>query len=535
MPNIWLASWRVASATAIGYSRSLRVFRRRITGLLNAPLARSTIVQTYNDLETNVKTANRFRLAALAGAALLAACGGGGDDPPAPPPPPPVPEETRAQDSRTFTPQDPSATTFAAMSGVMVGTERWAGVLNGAAYRVEVPSSGWNGKLVMYAHGYRGEGSVLTVSNPSIRRYLIENGYAWAASSYSTNFYDVRAGVEDTNALALAFTRIAATNGRALAAPDRIYITGHSMGGHVTGAAIEQEAAATAKNKVSYHGAVPMCGVMGDAELFNRFAGMQVTAQALAGVPSYPTDKWSEIAGLVTGTLFSTFTATSIVPTAQGVKYLSVVENLTGGERPMFDEGVLYGRSFQSAYGTFGSDGTVTGILNRNILDTNAFTYLIAGDVPGSTALNTAVQKLTAAPDANRLRRDGLRWVPAINGEFKIPVVSIHTLGDLFVPFSMQQVYQQRAAAKGNAGWLVQRAIRGASHCDFTVAEQVRAFEDMVVWEQTGVKPAGDDVMTPATVANAAYGCTFTDSALGPDDTGSAAASFRPIAPACPP
>jgi hypothetical protein len=145
------------------------------------------------------------------------------------------------------------------------------------------------------------------------------------------------------------------------------------------------------------------------------------------------------------------------------------------------------------------------------------------------------VQKLTAAPDANRLRRDGLRWVPAINGEFKIPVVSIHTLGDLFVPFSMQQVYQQRAAAKGNADWLVQRAIRGASHCDFTTAEQVRAFEDMVVWEQTGVKPAGDDVMTPATVANAAYGCTFTNSTLGVDDAGSAAASFRPIAPACPP
>ncbi|WP_143435893.1 alpha/beta hydrolase [Hydrogenophaga sp. IBVHS1] len=483
-----------------------------------------------------MKTANRFRLAILAGAALLAACGGGGDDPVVVAPPPPVvPEETRAQDSRTFTPQDPSATTFAAMAGVVAGTDRWAGVLNGAAYRVEVPATGWNGKLVMYAHGFRGEGSVLTVSNPSIRRYLIENGYAWAASSYSTNYYDVRTGVEDTNALALAFTRIAATNGRALAAPDRIYITGHSMGGHVTGAAIEQEAMATAKNKVSYHGAVPMCGVMGDAELFNRFAGMQVTAQALAGVPSYPTDKWSEIVGLVTSSLFSTFTAANIVPTAQGVKYLSVVENLTGGERPMFDEGVLYGRSFQSAYGTFGSDGTVTGILNRNILDTNAFTYLIAGDVPGSTALNNSVQKLTAAPDANRLRRDGLRWVPAINGEFSIPVVSIHTLGDLFVPFSMQQVYQQRAAAKGNAGWLVQRAIRGASHCDFTTAEQVRAFEDMVTWEQTGVKPAGDDVMTPATVANAAYGCTFTDSTLGVDDTGSAASAFRPLAPACPP
>jgi hypothetical protein len=461
-----------------------------------------------------VKTQNRVRFAVLAGAALLAACGGGGDDPVAVAPAPVVPEETRAQDSRTFTPADPTATTFAAMPGVMAGTDRWAGVLNGAAYRVEVPAN-WNGKLVMYAHGFRGEGPTLTVDNPGIRRHLIESGYAWAASSYSTNFYDVRAGVEDTNALALAFNNIAAANGRTLPAPDRIYITGVSMGGHITGAAIEAEAAATANNKVRYHGAVPMCGVMGGAELFNRFAGMQVTAQALAGVPSYPTNKWSEIVNLVTGTLFTTFPS---VPTAQGAKYLSVVENLTGGERPLFDQGIAFGGSFGFAYGTFGSDGTVTGILNRNVLDTNALTYVIAGDAPGSNALNASVQKLTAAPDANRLRTDGLRWIPAINGEFNIPVVSIHTLGDLFVPFSMQQVYQQRAAANGSANWLVQRAIRGASHCDFTVAEQVQAFEDMVVWEQTGVKPGGDDVITPATVADPNYGCTYTNNTIGVDD-----------------
>jgi hypothetical protein len=82
----------------------------------------------------------------------------------------------------------------------------------------------------------------------------------------------------------------------------------------------------------------------------------------------------------------------------------------------------------------------------------------------------------------------------------------------------MQQVYQQRTAARGNSNWLVQRAIRGASHCDFTVAEQVQAFTDMVAWEQGGPRPAGDDVVTPATVAASSYGCTFTNNTLGPDD-----------------
>jgi len=478
-------------------------------------------------------TPTPFRLAtlAIASATLLAACGGDSTDPV-------VPEETRAHDTRSFT-ADATATTFTAMAAAagdvtdMTTTSRWAGVLGGAAYRIEVPAN-WNGKLVMYAHGYAGTGAALGVSNPSIRRYLVQNGYAWAASSYSKNYYDVRAGVEDTNALALEFTKIAAAKGRALAEPGKTYITGHSMGGHITAAAIEDEAAATAVHKVKYNGAVPMCGVLGDAELFNQFAAMQVTAQALAGLPSYPTDKFAEIKTLVDTALFTTFPS---VPTAAGAKYLSVVKGITGGDRPMFDQGIAYGGSFPSAYGTFGSDGTVTGILNKNVLDTNAYTYTIAGDVAGSTALNTAVLKLTAATDANRLRTDGLRWIPKANGEFKIPVVSIHTLGDLFVPFSMQQVYAKRVAAKGNSAWLVQRAIRGVSHCDFTVAEQVTAFDDMIKWERDGVKPAGDDVLTPAVVAAATYGCTHTKNTLGPDESGTTRA-LRPAVlattPACP-
>lgn len=226
----------------------------------------------------------------------------------------------------------------------------------------------------------------------------------------------------------------------------------------------------------------------------------------------------------MTNALFTTFPS---VPTATGLKYLSVLQNLTGGPRPMFDLGIAFGGSFPSAWGTFGSDGTVTGILIRNVLDTTAFTYVINGDTAGSAALNAAAQKLTPAPDANRWRTDGLRWIPQVHGEFRIPVVSIHTLGDLFVPFSMEQVYQKRAAAKGNSGWLVQRAIRGASHCDFTTAEQVDAFDAMIKWERDGIKPAGDDVVTPATVAAPSYGCKFTKNTLGPDESGTTKA-LRP-------
>jgi len=481
-------------------------------------------------------------LSSLVATALLAACGGSDDDG-EDTTPPPVAEETRPHDARVFT-ADATATTFDALATApgdtvdMATTSRWAGVRDGAAYRVEVPAN-WNGILVMYAHGYRGEGAALTVSNPSIRRHLIAQGYAWAASSYSRNYYDVRAGVEDTNALALAFNSIAQAAGRPLATPSKIYITGHSMGGHITGAAIEAETQATAINKVAYAGAVPMCGVMGDAELFNQFAGIQMAAQALAGIPSYPSDRWSEVAGLVTGTLFSSFPSATaptaqIAVTTQGQAFASVLQNITGGTRPIFDLGLAFGGSFPSLWGALGGDGTITGILNKNVLDTNAYSYTITGDTAGSDALNAAVQKLTAATDANRLRTDGLRWIPQINGEFSVPVVSIHTLGDLFVPFSMQQVYARRAAAKGNGDRLVQRAIRGASHCDFTVAEQVSAFEAMVVWERDGIKPGGDDVLTAATVAAPTYGCSYTVDTLGPDEGGATLALRGTVAALAP-
>ncbi len=461
-------------------------------------------------------------------------------------PTPPLPEELRAHDSRVFMPPAIGAT-FAAMAAQpgdtidIASSSRWSGVLKGSAYMVEVPAN-WNGKLVMYAHGYAGTGPTLSVTPPRFRRHLVQMGYAWAASSYSTNYYDVRAGVEDTNALALAFNSIAVQNGRPLATPSRTYITGISMGGHIAAAAVEAETLATAVNKFRYNAALPMCGVMADVELFNRFAGMQLAAQALAGAADQPFAKWAEVQGQVSSSLFTSFpTAASptlpITTTVKGTQFASVVKNLTGGERPMFAQGFEYGGSYRFAYGGFGGDGTINGILTQNVLDTQALRYTIDGDAPATAALNAAAQKISAQPDANRLRRDGLRWIPQVNGAFKVPVLSIHTLGDMYVPFAMQQSYARRAAAQGSNAQLVQRAQRGAAHCDFTVAEQVESFDALVAWEQSGAKPAGDDVLTAAVVAATGYGCRFTNNTTGPDDVKSTVDLRARIAgntPACP-
>ena len=65
---------------------------------------------------------------------------------------------------------------FDALPGT--STTRYWGVHGGAGYKIEVPDD-WNGDLVLYAHGFRGTGLELTVSDPRLRQYLVTHGYAW--------------------------------------------------------------------------------------------------------------------------------------------------------------------------------------------------------------------------------------------------------------------------------------------------------------------------------------------------------------------
>ena len=89
------------------------------------------------------------------------------------------------------------------------GAEAYWGVHAGAGYQIEVPDN-WNGSLVVWAHGFRGAGLELTVDQHPLRALLIPSGYAWAASTYSKNDYNVgtlmRPGLEALDSTAEAIT-----------------------------------------------------------------------------------------------------------------------------------------------------------------------------------------------------------------------------------------------------------------------------------------------------------------------------------------
>ncbi|UAW99653.1 alpha/beta hydrolase [Halopseudomonas nanhaiensis] len=410
--------------------------------------------------------------------------------------------DVREQDSRSFTPVVAPLPALAAFPD----TQRFTGVHQNASYQIEVPQN-WNGMLVMYAHGYRGTGSALTVGPPAaLRPWLLDNGYAWAASSYSRNYYDVRAGVEDTNALALAFSSITGQE-----EPGKIYITGHSMGGHVAAAAVEAETLATANNPVQYAGSVPMCGVTGDTYEFEYLANFTFAAQHLAGLgpTSYPATDFQTKLPQIQANLWTVF---PFVPNEQGLKLENIVRDLSGGERPIFAQGFRSLLQF-TVMSTGGGDGRINGILAKPLTGNQGVRYNVDGQEGQNREereFNKSILRVIGHPPANGMRDDGLRWIPVVNGEFDVPVVSIHTLGDLYVPFKHMQIHRERAEANGSDDLLVQRAIRAPSHCDFSAQEQVQAFADMLNWEQNGIKPAGDEVLDAEVVADPNYGCAFT-------------------------
>jgi hypothetical protein len=386
---------------------------------------------------------------------------------------------------------------FGEVAGIQ--TQRLWGVHNGAGYRIEVPSN-WNGSLVLWAHGYRGTGLELTVDDHPLRVFLIANGYAWAASSYSRNSYDPATGAVDTHALTTFF------NGR-FGKPTRTYITGASMGGHVTGIVTEQWPS-------SYDGAMPICGVLGDYELFDYFLDFNLAAQTLSGVGALYPFAPNYLTVTVPATKAGLGPAFPFALNPAGQNFKSLVQLQTGGVRPVFDQGFLFWNGIVPGDFLFGlgvGDGTLprqpgVAVQNSDVVyqfDTNAAL------TPAEVAFNAAIQRVTADPQGRHI--NGISNVPPTTGNLKIPMLTLHTLGDLFVPFLMEQVYAERVAAHNASDLLVQRATRDFGHCSFTGPELVTTFVSLVQWVEGGVKPAGDNVLNPAAVADPNFGCTFTD------------------------
>ena len=353
------------------------------------------------------------------------------------------------------------------------------GQLGGSIYEIEVPKS-WNGELVMYAHGFHGSEPFLIVGPPPLRNHLIGEGFAWAASSFSANGYDPQGGVDDTLALLDYFKAN-------VAQPKRTYIDGTSMGGHVVVASLEQ-------HPDIYAGALSECGVVAGVKEMDYLASWETLGQYFAGLRLLPVTNFEAYTNAIRQKLIPALGDSSGKNlTPKGAAFENVIENLTGGPRPFRQQG--FADRFSGNFTVNFDD------LHQNTLAARAgtnvgVTYQIAPGFGVTDAqLNSGVYRLEADP----MVRDAAThpaYAP-FTGKIAVPLLTLHTTGDAFVPFALEQDYRRTVDAAGRGNLLVQRAIRRPDHCQFTDAELNQAWDDLVGWVERGVKPEGDDVLSP--------------------------------------
>jgi pimeloyl-ACP methyl ester carboxylesterase len=380
------------------------------------------------------------------------------------------------------------------------GAKAMFGRYDGGVYRIEIPAT-WNGELVLWAHGFvddRGaQGSQLRVGFPGVgqggplRQHLIDKGYAWAASSYRCNGYIPGIGLLDTMALTDVFTK---SNGGT--APRRVYLTGASMGGHVTLLGLQEF-------PTTFAGGLAMCSA-GPGEMdFLTAVGAASTVITGINVSDETADQDLTRLAAVVGK--------PPAYTEKGRQLASVQIEISGGPRPFAVEGLAMRFTENvTAAARLATDtewGRVT--TNDDVRYAIGENFGLSADV-----INARVARKAADSEARSPRGRYEETIP-FDGRIERPLMTLHGTGDLYVPIALEQTLKRAVDAAGRQQFLVQRIMRIAGHCGFSAAEQIRAFDDLTTWADRNARPDGDTVF--GDLRNA--GLKFTDP-IRPGDPG---------------
>ena len=352
---------------------------------------------------------------------------------------------------------------------------RREGAYEGGAYRLEVPPD-WNGGLVLFAHGIQYDR--IAVVDPPIGGHITRRGYAWAASSYREKDYRPDVGVEDTLSLQRLFIR-------ELGQPRWTILYGSSMGGQVVIASLELHPEA-------YQAGLAECGLVDGIWEADYLMAYTAAAEYISGVRLLDAPDQQAFARLVNDQWIKAMGRPGEF-TEKGRQFDSVVRHLAGGDLPFHAQGLLY-QSRYLANLLWRPDPERTTSMGQRHLDTRHVVYAIdPGLGLGADELNAQVRRLAPPPGARTRQADPV--FADFTGRIGAPVLTLHMTGDAWVPFSHEQRYRRRTMQAGTDHWLVQRAIRRASHCGFSTDERIQAFDDLVLWMEAGTRPDGDDVL----------------------------------------
>jgi pimeloyl-ACP methyl ester carboxylesterase len=371
------------------------------------------------------------------------------------------------------------------------GAKAFFGHYGGGAYRIEIPDL-WNGDLVLWAHGYvpnaGAQGSRLRVGVPGVgeggpfREHLITGGFAWAASSYRCNGYVPGQGLLDTMALIDVFKRVYAGN-----APQRVYLTGVSMGGHITLLGMQEFPTAFA-------GGLALCA-SGPGEM-DFLTSVSAASELISGVTVAQATRERDVDRL------TTILGKPPAYTDKGRQLASIQVQISGGPRPFALDG-LASRFIDNASAAAGRGDD---IWNRVASNAGVTYHIDDGLGLTDAAINGSVRRKAGDAEARSEHGPYEEAIP-FDGRIERPVLTLHGTGDLYVPMSLEQSLRRAVDHAGKSSWLVQRIIRSAGHCNFSAPEQADAFDALVAWARSGTRPEGDDVLGDLTNA----GMKFTN------------------------
>ncbi len=390
------------------------------------------------------------------------------------------------------------------------GPQILTGSIGAAKYTIEVPQR-WNGTLFLYSHGYvspGGTSSAAAAPDGPTGQWLLDGGFALAASSYSSTGWAIADALKDQMALLDYF-------GVHVGRPQRVIAWGGSLGGIITAGLIQ-----TYPDR--FAAALPLCGVLAGGvaswntgldgayafktllapqsqlqlvHITNPDGNLALANQLMAQVADTPAGKARmALVAAITG-LPGWFSPTSPEPAAGDYAAREAAQALWASRVDFPFEFRNRAELEQRAGGN----------PSWNVGVDYAHQLSLSADRPEVVALYRAAG-LDLNADLRALRAGAnIRPDPAavayldgnvsFSGHITVPVLSLHTTGDGLVVPQDETAYGDVVRRAGGSGLLRQAFVHRAGHCAFTSAEIIAAFKvllhrlDTGAWDEASLRP----------------------------------------------
>jgi hypothetical protein len=364
---------------------------------------------------------------------------------------------------------------------------------DGAAWTIQVPRR-WNGRLLLFSHGYippdQPNPPAAAAIDPVVGAALLDRGYALAGSSYASAGWAVADALADQEAVLRRFRS-------GFGAPRATVAWGDSMGGLITAGMLQ-------RHPRQFDGGLAMCGVLGGAVSFwNTSLDLAVVFKALMARDANPAVARRAARLVVTGIRdprANVTAARAVLAAAQRtaagrarIALAAALIELPGGTRAGWEPAQFHALRTQLAFAfgyraelerrAGGNPSWNAGVdyaeqLRRSAGGNEVRTlYGAAGlDLGADLAALAAAPRIHARPSA----RAYLERNVVLDGELDAPLLTLHTTADWIVPYQHEQAFAAVAARAGRGGLLRRLFVRRAGHCAFTDAEMLTALDVLI-------------------------------------------------------